>query len=149
MTDIVEILRSYAEGKGMIYHYGKKSTLNIIDKGNLYVADVNKIYFLHEFRQGSNELTSIGKIKSKVWNGKIFLLKNSDLDLQFYQEVGQLSTSKYKVNIEPLLNEFDNFVNSFACSNMSVLESSFVDITDAFDNNMDGILISYKIRVPI
>ena len=149
MTDIVTIFNDYCNRNSLTYHYGKKSTLNIIDKGSLYSKDTNTIYFLHEFRKGIAEKNSTtSQIKSMLYTGKFFLVKNSDLDLQNYQEVGTLETSKYKVNIEPLLNTYETFINSFGCSDIEVLESDFIDVTDALDNNMDGLLVSYKVRVP-
>ncbi len=149
MTDIVTIFDDYCTRNQLKYHYGKKSTLNIIDKGSLYSKDTDDIYFLHEFckRIGEKNKTT-GQIKSMLYTGKFFLVKNSDLDLQNYQEVGSLETSKYKVNIEPLLQIYQDFINSFGCSDIEVLESDVIDVTDAFDNNMDGILTNYKVRVP-
>lgn len=149
MTDIVEIFDDYCRRKGLIYHYGKKATLNIIDKGDLYSEDIDSVYFLHEFRKGNSEKNkTTGQIKSIIYDGKFFLVKNSDLDQQNYQEVGDKADSKYVNNIKPLLDMYASFVNYFGCTDIEVMSSDFIDVTDALDNNMDGLLISYRIKVP-
>ncbi len=144
MADIVRILQDIAEEKGYEYHYGKKASLNLLD-GSL---DVNKIYMLHEFTNRKSEYNSSGtKIQSIVYEGKMFLVKHSDYDLQYFQERGEEETSKYVINIEPLLTEFEAVGNVLGCSDYEVEQWSNIDVTDALDANMDGILVSYKIRI--
>ena len=125
MKDIVRILQDIALDKGITYHYGKKAALNLLD-GSL---DADKIFLLHEFTNRKSEY--------------------SDLDQQYFAEAGTPETSKYTVNIEPLLQVFQSIGNSIACLGLEVTQWDNIDVTDALDANMDGLLCSYKLRIPI
>lgn len=144
MKDIVRILQDIAAAKELEYHYGKKAALNLLD-GSL---DSSKIYMLHEFTNRRSEYNSSGTaIVAANYEGKFFLVKHSDFDQQYFQERGNESTSKYTVNIEPLLTLFSQIGNQLACDGLTINQWDNIDITDALDANMDGILCSYKIRV--
>lgn len=144
MKDIVRILQDIAEDRGLIYHYGKKAALNLLD-GTL---DVANIFLLHEFTNRKSEYNSSGTmITAATYEGKFFLVKHSDYDQQYFQEVGDQSTSKYTVNIEPLLQVFNSIGNSMACLDLTVMQWDNIDVTDALDANMDGLLCSYRIKV--
>jgi hypothetical protein len=144
MKDIVRILQDICNDKGITYHYGKKAALNLLD-GSL---DADKVFLLHEFTNRKSEYNSTGtKIVATSFEGKFFLVKHSDFDQQYFQEVGDESTSKYTVNIEPLLQVFQSIGNTLACADLNVLQWDNIDVTDALDANMDGLLCSYKIKI--
>jgi hypothetical protein len=143
MKDIVRILQDICNDKGITYHYGKKAALNLLD-GSL---DADKVFLLHEFTNRKSEYNSTGtKIVATSFEGKFFLVKHSDFDQQYFQEVGDENTSKYTVNIEPLLQVFQAIGNTLACIDMNVLQWDNIDVTDALDANMDGLLCTYKIK---
>ena len=145
MKDIVIILRDIAEGKNITYHYGKKAALNLLD-GTL---DAENIFLLHEFTNRKSEYNTSGtKIIAANYEGKFFLVKHSDFDQHYYAETGTPESSKYTVNIEPLLEVFMSIGNSLACMGFGVSQWDNIDVTDALDANMDGLLCSYKIRIP-
>jgi len=144
MRDIVRILDDAATAKGMEYHYGKKAALNLLD-GTL---DATKIFMLHEFTSRKSEYNSTGtRIAATNFEGKFFLVKHSDYDQQYYQERGTQETSKYTNNIEPLLTVFAELSNDLTCSGIEVSQWDNIDVTDALDANMDGLLCSYKIKI--
>lgn len=146
MKDIVRILQDIATDKNITYHYGKKAALNLLE-GSL---DVSEIYMLHEFTNRRSEYNSFGTaIVSYSYEGKFFLVKHSDYDQQYFQELGTEDTSKFTQNIEPLLTVFAEIGNTLGCSDMEVLQWDNIDVTDALDANMDGLLCSYKIKVRI
>lgn len=141
--DIVRILEDIAMANNLEYHYGKKSSLNLLD-GTL---DADKIYLLHEFTNRKSEYNSSGTlITAASYEGKFFLVKHSDIDQQYFQEVGEQETSKYTLNIEPLLSVFNTIGNALACLELEVSQWDNIDVTDALDANMDGILCTYKIK---
>lgn len=145
MKDIVRILQDIALTKGLEYHYGKKAALNLLD-GTL---DATKIFLLHEFTNRKSEYNSTGtRIAAANYEGKFFLVKHSDYDQQYFQEVGNESTSKYTTNIEPLLAVFADLGNTLGCLDLTITQWDNIDVTDALDANMDGLLCSYKIKVP-
>lgn len=146
MKDIVRILQDIALDKGITYHYGKKAALNLLD-GTL---DADKIFLLHEFTNRKSEYNDSGTmIIAANYEGKFFLVKHSDLDQQYFAETGTPETSKYTRNIEPLLQVFQSIGNSLACLGLEVAQWDNIDVTDALDANMDGLLCSYKLRIPM
>lgn len=145
MKDIVRILQDIAEDKGITYHYGKKAALNLLD-GTL---DAENIFLLHEFTNRKSEYNdSRTKIIAANYEGKFFLTKHSDYDQQYFTEASKEETSKYVTNIEPLLTVFNSIGNSLACLGYNVNQWDNIDVTDALDANMDGLLCTYKIRIP-
>ncbi len=144
MEDIVRVLQDIAEDRGHEYHYGKKAALNLLDGS----AEAGKTYMLHEYTNRASEYNNSGTaIISVNYSGKLFLVKHSDYDQQYFQEVGEEDTSKYAVNIEPLLAEFEAIGNILGCLDYEVAQWDNIDVTDALDANMDGILISYRIKI--
>lgn len=144
MKDIVHILRDLAQDKNLDYHYGKKAALNLLD-GSL---DPNKIFLLHEFTNRKSEYNTSGtKITAANYEGKFFLVKHADFDQHYFAERGSEETSKYTMNIAPLLSVFQDIGNDLACLGAEVSQWDNVDVTDALDANMDGLLCSYKIRI--
>ena len=145
MKDIVRILQDIALSKNLDYHYGKKAALNLLD-GSL---DPNKIFLLHEFTNRKSEYNTSGtKITAANYEGKFFLVKHADFDQQYFAERGNEETSKYSTNIAPLLSVFEETGNALACLGAEVTQWDNIDVTDALDANMDGLLCSYKIRIP-
>lgn len=146
MKDIVRILQTIAEEKTITYHYGKKAALNLLD-GTL---DQDKIFLLHEFTNRKSQYNTSGTaITSAIYEGKFFLVKHSDYDQHYFAERGKEADSKYTQNIEPLLEIFNTLGNSLACQGYTVLQWDNIDITDALDANMDGLLCTYKIQIPL
>jgi hypothetical protein len=144
MKDIVRILQQIAEGQNLTYHYGKKAALNLLE-GSL---DADTTYLLHEFTNRKSEYNRSGtKIIGANYEGKFFLVKQSDFT-QGYFDPAKDAASKYSDNIEPLLLIFNSIGNALSCMNFTVDQWDNIDITDALDANMDGLLCSYKIRIP-
>lgn len=146
MKDIVRLLQDVAAERNLEYHYGKKAALNLLD-GSL---ETDRIFLLHEFTNRKSEYNSTGtRITAANYEGKFFLVKHADYDRQYFGERGSEEQSKYTLNIEPLLEEFTAIGNSLACAGLTVNQWDNIDVTDALDANMDGLLCSYKIRVPV
>lgn len=146
MKDIVRILQTIAEEKNIIYHYGKKAALNLLD-GTL---EQDKIFLLHEFTNRKSQYNTSGTaITSAIFEGKFFLVKHSDYDQHYFAECGKEDSSKYSLNIEPLLEVFTAIGNTLACHGYTILQWDNIDVTDALDANMDGLLCTYKIQIPL
>lgn len=143
--DIVRILQNLAESNQLEYHYGKKAALNLLDGS----AEAGKIYLLHEFTNRKSEYNSSGtKIIATNYEGKFFLVKQSSLDEQYFVESNALLPCKYSLSIEPLLDLFVTLGNGLACTGSVVTQWDNIDVTDALDANMDGLLCSYKVTIP-
>ncbi|WP_294822645.1 hypothetical protein [uncultured Flavobacterium sp.] len=145
MKDIVRILQEVATGQGLVYHYGKKSALNLLDG----TPDAGNIFLLHEFTNRKSEYNESGtRIIAANCEGKFFLVKHSDYDSHYFAERGIPEAGKYATNIEPLLAVFETLGNSLSCLGLMVSQWDNLDVTDALDANMDGLLCTYNIRIP-
>ena len=145
MKDIVRLLESIALDNNLVYHYGRKAALNLLDGS----AEAETTYLLHEFTNRKSEYNDSGTlIIAANYEGKFFLVKQSDFDQNYFAEAGDVETSKYTLHIEPLLILFKTIGNSLACSGIEVSQWDNIDVTDALDANMDGLLCSYKLRIP-
>jgi len=143
MKDIVHILQDIALNKNITYHYGKKAALNLLD-GTL---EADTIFLLHEFTNRKSEYNTSGtKITAATYEGKFFLVKHADYDQQYFAERGTQETSKYTTNIAPLLIVFQDIGNTLACLDAEVTQWDNIDVTDALDANMDGLLCSYRVK---
>lgn len=145
MIDIVRVMEKYAQDKGMIFDYGTKATLNLIGGTSNLTIDLTKIYLLLERRKGSANKNNYGNVEGITYTGYFFLVVNADFDLiNFASSNG----SKYQNNIEPLLDAYKDIFNYFSCKNIIINSLDFQDVTDIFDQNMDGLLINYSIFIP-
>ena len=146
MVDIVRIFEKFATDKSYEFDYGTKASLNLLG-GTNPIEDISKIYLLLERRKGTSKQGSIGSLEGVNYTGYFFLCKHSDLDLDNFNSDN--TNSKYKDNIEPLLNAYKSLFNYFGCTEIEINSFEFQDVTDILDQNMDGLLINYNIFVPI
>ena len=149
MVDVVRLLEKYATDKSFIFHYGRQNVINLIETGNNWSGTLDDIYLLLEFRNikprmNATKTNTLGN----DFTGTFYLVKHSDLDQNFFQEVGTQSDSKYVNNIEPLLTELDGLVNYFGCTEIEYETTNAIDVTDFIDANADGLMISFKAYVP-
>ena len=87
-------------------------------------------------------------VKGAKFNGTFYLLKHSNLDQNFFQEVGTQGQSKYVNNIEPLLAIVQDMENYFACTDIEIERMEADDVTDILDLNGDGLMINFTAYVP-
>ena len=74
------------------------------------------------------------------YSGKLMLLLSSDVD-EDYQD-------KYAEYIQPLFsNSRQTLVNAFGCSNYQVTVFKTVEVINLFDQNFDGLLITYSVTL--
>lgn len=153
--DIVRILESYALSKGMVYDYGTKAALNLIEQGEEWEGYTDKIYFLHEFRKGKPLMNATKtRAEGTEYTGKFYLTMHSDYAATFFKDVSDSASSgtdyegKYQKHIEPLIKEIDKFSNFVGCSLMELRFLEWLDVTDFLDANLTGLLINYTIYVP-
>lgn len=140
--DIVQILHTLATSHGLEYYYGKKAALNLLDG----TAAPDKVYLLHEFTNRKCIYNDSGtKIQSVNYEGKFFLVKHSDYTLPVYPKKTDGTAGKYYIATAPLLDLFTILGNSLACLQYTVTQWENIDVTDALDANMDGLLCSYQI----
>ena len=150
MTDVVRIFENFSTEKGYKFTYGRKSVLNLFDGGDLFDGALDNIYFLLEYRKGKPQKNTSGTTtKSIVYEGLFYLVKHSDLDQNFFDEVGTQAEGKYTTNIEPLLQILVGLDKHFGCSLNTYETIMFDDVTDFLDANCDGIMVNFKMTVPV
>ena len=144
MKDFVRILQDYCTKKNMHYSYGRKSNLNLLKSDSF----ADKIYCLHEPSPRKTEMSSSKtRVASYLSSGMFFLVKKSTLDMPYLNEMdNDEESSKYVLNIEPLLIEFKKMANAFGCSDLELIQFDAIDLVNVLDTNKDGLLISYTIR---
>jgi hypothetical protein len=142
MTDIVRIWEQYANSKGYVFKHGQSSYLNLLDVQDAWTGELDTVYFLHENREGTN-VKGTNFIKGMRYVGKFFLVKHADLDQHYFEVNG-----KYPNNIEPLIQAFRNIESDFGCTDIIFESFKFIEVTDALDANLDGLLIYYTVTVP-
>lgn len=149
MIDIVRIFQDLAEIKAMTFVYGRNAVLNLIDTGDNWSGDADTIYFLLEYRD-IKPLKNQFKTGAKgvMYSGTFYLVKHSDLDQNFFNEVGEEETGKYVTNIEPLLDCLIDFELYFGCSLIEYETVKAQDVTDILDMNADGIMVNFTAYVP-
>lgn len=149
MRDFVRILQDYATAKSWQYSYGRKSNLNLLAADT--VLDNDKVYLLHEASPRKPEKNSTGTaVKSYLFTGYFFLMVKSENDMPYFNETGNdEARSKYVLYIEPLLELWQEMNNAFLCDDMDVLVFECIDVVNFFDENRDGILVTYQVRVNV
>lgn len=150
MIDVVRILQTYAKSQSMKFFYGRKAVLNLIDTGDGWSGEPDDIYFLLEYRKIKPiKNQSQTNIKGTRFEGVFYLVKHSDLDQNFMNEVGTEQTSKYVNNIEPLLSYLVGLENYFACTDLTYETVEADDVSDILDMNCDGLMVKFSALIPV
>lgn len=145
MSDIVRIFESYCASNDIEFRYGSKSHLNLLESD----IDPNQIYLLLFPPRRKNRFGDLGlSVKNIAYTGNFFLLVGANRDLHYFNEREQSQlTSKYTVNVEPLLSTFKSLGNYLgSCGddlNINLWEN--IDAIDVLDANKDGIWCTYEI----
>jgi hypothetical protein len=146
MDNVIKLFSDYCETKEWVYHYGTSTMLNLIDTGSGFELDADKIYFLNTLNREEPVFNSIGNVTKIKNTGSFLFAVKSDLDKSFYNEKGQLLTSKYVKYIEPLRLHLYQLIKDIACTDNSITSFSMFPAIDEKDINFDGWLINYVIE---
>ncbi len=138
-SEIVEKFRDIANAFDWGWSHGRTDFHNLSD---LDGTDGKWHFFLDPVSEDSNDETAL-------YEGHFMILSVSDLD-QNYD--GQKETSpeegKWIQNIKPkktfLKNDFRKQL--YCLGDFEILRYKMTDVINFFDNNMDGVLVSFLIR---
>ena len=149
MTDIVRHFKAYANSKEYLFEYGRQAVINLIDTGENFTGLPNTIYFLLEYRK-IKPVKNVTKtaIKGIAYDGTFYLVKQSDLDQNFFSETGEEQDGKYSTNIEPFINALSEIDKYFGCTEIEYSTTSADDVTDFLDMNADGLMVNFTAYVP-
>jgi len=163
MTDIVGVFNGYTDTLGWYFTYGNKSNQNLLQSDMINDA----IYFLLDPVTRSDVPSRFGGVAKTEFTGSFMLVVKSDLDNTYdntnTDEMFRVSvlgdggvyeenvcnvtkkTGKYELNIKPLLNKLELLKNIIECDNYNIDNWTIIDVIDALDVNMDGLIVTYKI----
>lgn len=140
--DIVRKFESICDLNGVSFHYGSESHLNLLD-GDF---DDDKVYLLlFPVRRDTTQIVSSISIQGISYTGRFLLLVGSDYSNHYFNENNaDSSTSKYTVNIEPLLDFCYAIPNIFMCDDYEVTRYSCEEAINILDCNKDGLWINFN-----
>ena len=139
MNDIVGVFNSYADSLDWNFTYGNKENQNLMQSD----MEDGLIYFLLD-PVTRNVLTSpYGGRGATEFTGSFMLVVKSDLDNTYNGT--STKVGKYEKNINPLLTKLELIKDIIECDNYTIENWSVVDVINALDVNLDGIIVTYKI----
>jgi hypothetical protein len=144
---LVEKLREITEGFGWVFHYGRRDFQNLVEAD---AEDDQKWYFFLDPVTRNPLYSDSGLPTGEIeYTGYFMILTKSDLD-QVYdgQNDTDINEGKWQEHIKPKLdNVFGEFENALTCvDDLQIVRLSITDAINVFDENLDGILVNFKIK---
>ena len=138
MRDLVRILQDYCTLNGYVFKYGSEQHLNLLNDASL---DVDQIYLLlFPVTRSAIANTNSTRIQGRRFVGRFMLLKGSDYANHYFNENEKdEQTSKYTINIEPLLQVDMSIANYLMCEGLEIITQECDDAVNILDANKDGI----------
>lgn len=145
MRDFVRVVQEYCTFKDYGFVTGIKAVQNLFEAQES--LEPNKIYFFLDPVTRTSQNSINGVLVSKTFSGQMGVFVKSDLDQVYFNEKGQPDTnSKFTQNIEPLFDITKALQRAFFCDGLEIIDFIENDATDLFDENFDGLIITYKIK---
>jgi len=131
-----EILEALATLQGWFFDYGRNDFHNLIDDAG------TNVFLLLDPVKLKNNYNDSGSIESITYSGSFMLLKSSDIDEESYN-------FRYENYIKPLHeNELDLINNELICEQEAeILEWNETEVINVIDENLDGIIVSYIVKI--
>ena len=167
--DIVKLLNNYCSDLGWFFSYGNKANQNLLQSTYDNNLENNQIYFLLDPVRRISSFGEFGGVGRKTYRGNFLLVVQSDIDMTYYNQTNQEEflnrfnskdnpvivescpdtvKGKYEENIRPIIEDqlpkIENLIN---CSDYRIDSWEYIDATDVFDANTDGITVSFSISV--
>jgi hypothetical protein len=146
--DIVEIFEDYATTQSFRYKYGNRNVLNLLQSNSADFPD--QVHLLVESVTRQSEIGSMGLSRNAVlYSGRYILALPDDYASHVYNEnETDISKSKYKIKIKPLLTNFKELESQFmACDGLDILTHENSDTINFLDANLTGLFCTFKFRV--
>lgn len=135
-----EIAEAFAAAQGWEFDYGRQDFHNLKeaavqqDVSHLFLDPVN----IEKKRNDS------GNVEAVIYSGSFMLLYSSKLDEGGYNE-------RYESYIKPIIStQVELFEENLICEQEATLETwRIVEVINVFDDNFDGVLVTYKISIDV
>ena len=145
--DIVRIFEDYSETQDYFFSYGTLAVQNLLTNPESYTED--KVHLLLEPVRRKTEISNGGlSVRSRLYSGKYMLVLRDNFDLNHFNEKGtNPAVSKYSTRIEPLLTLYAALEKQFiACEGLDLVSHENIDVTDALDANLTGLICTFQFR---
>ncbi len=143
MKDLVRVFQEYATTASLQFEYGSEAHINLL-KGDLNPETIYLLLFPVK-RRGIQNTGSI-RIQARRYLGKFLLVKGSDYSKHYFTENNNQDTdSKYTLNVEPLIDNWETIGNAIMCLGLELQLWENDDAIDVLDANKDGLWCTFNI----
>jgi hypothetical protein len=145
--DIVRIFQQFCIDNDYYFSYGTRSVQNLLTNPDTFNED--KVHLLLEpVRRISNVSNGGLSVRTRTYSGKYMFVLRDNYDLNYFNEKGtDEAESKYTTRIEPLLPLYAALEKQFiACNDLDLVAHDNIDITDALDANLTGLVCTFQFR---
>jgi len=127
---VYEFLKAIAEANNWVFEYARTDYQNLTD------VEEDKVHLFIDPITTDSKFSDSGN-ESLTYSGKFMLLLSSDVDEE-YQD-------KYDQYIKPLFVGAGAVLkDAFACSDFQLNLYKSLEVINLFDQNLDGLLITYS-----
>lgn len=142
--DLVRILETYSNDNDIVFRYGSKSHLNLLE-GREELTEDKVHVLLFPLRRGVYNRSN----SSRLVNGNLFLVLPDNYDRHYFNERGQdTADSKFVLKVEPLINTSKALENYLSyCNNVEIVSYESVEAIDVLDANLSGLFVTFQVRV--
>ena len=129
-------LKNFAELNLYIFEYSRSDYQNLFDD-----MEYEKIHLFVDPITTDSSFSASG-FEVETYTGKMMLLISSDVDETYLE--------KYNDNIKPLINgALATLKQTLICSDFEVIKFQTTEVINLFDTNLDGVLITYSVRLSV
>lgn len=140
--DLVDVLEGYCNELDWVFSYGNSANNNL-----LMDVKENKVYLILDPVRTTEGISANGGDGVVNFSGSFMLIIKSNLDNVYHNQLDVPRTEgKYVKNIQPLKEHLNALKGLIDCSNLERANWSVIDAIDIFDENMDGIIITYSLN---
>ena len=142
--DIIDFFRSIATANNYTFSHGNRANHNLLEADK----DPGTIYFLVDPITESDDASEIGGAETTTIDGSFMLLIQSDMDQTYdTQKTNDKDKGKYEKNIKPLKTQVAIIRDAIDCSDYERDTWSRIAVTNILDTNMDGIVVTFKLKI--
>lgn len=147
MSDIVEVFETYADSYGWQFSYGNKYNQNLLQSDLVG----GRVYMILDPVTRVRAHSQYGGTGDSTFTGSFLLVVKSTIDQVYHNQQNDFVPpveGKYNQNIKPLLTtEIIKLENELDCSAYEITNWSIIDVVNALDINVDGILVTFGVKI--
>ena len=146
MTDLVGVLETFSDELTWALSYGNAANNNLLTSDKV----AGKIYFLLDPITRVKTSSEFGGGNEWTFSGNFMLVQKSNLDRNYHKQKNpSAQAGKYLTTIEPLLTSLELMESKIQCSNYEITAWSVIDAINALDVNMDGLVVTFTIKIQL